>query len=193
MCLYYRTARPPNDLLNWSRHHFGNCLASLGRCNDLSSDKICTSSFWNCLHRNILFCSPDITTISHHIISLWAAIILYLTPQKSSLTTEQNVRSNVIALPPPYPSASCNSALKDNPNQNIPTVSYHIISKVIEQIIWRNAVAPLPPFTLLPRVTRLSKIIPQLIWLYTHSPSNIDLLTWQNKSSLLRNIILPCI
>ena len=95
--------------------------------------------------------------------------------------------------PPPYPSASCNSAVKDNPNQNIPTVSYHIISKVIEQIIWRNAVAPLPPFTLLPRVTRLSKIIPQLIWLYTHSPSNIDLLTWQNKSSLLRNIILPCI
>ena len=148
MCLYYRTARPPNDLLNWSRHHFGNCLASLGRCNDLSSDKICTSSFWNCLHRNILFCSPDITTISHHIISLWAAIILYLTPQKSSLTTEQNVRSNVIAL---------------------------------------------PPLTLLPRVTRLSKIIPLLIWLYTHSPSNIDLLTWQNKSSLRRIVILMCI
>ena len=144
MCLYYRTARPPNDLLNWSRHHFGNCLASLGRCNDLSSDKICTSSFWNCLHRNILFCSPDITTISHHIISLWAAIILYLTPQKSSLTTEQNV--------------------------------------------WSNVTAP-PPLTLLPRVTRLSKIIPELIWLYTHSPSNIDLLTWQNKCNL---VIIIC-
>ena len=56
-----------------------------------------------------------------------------------------------------------------------------------------EAMLQLPPLTLLPRVTRLSKIIPQLIWLYTHSPSNIDLLTWQNKSCLLRIIILPCI
>ena len=47
------------------------------------------------------------------------------------------------------------------------------------------------PSTLLPHVTRLSKIIPELIWLYTHSPSNIDLLTWQNKSSLPRIVISP--
>ena len=44
---------------------------------------------------------------------------------------------------------------------------------------------PLPPSTLLPDVTQLSKIIRELIWLYTHSPSNIDLLTWQNKSNLV--------
>ena len=157
MCLYYRTARPPNDLLNWSRHHFGNCLASLGKCNDLSSDFCGAESappLYETFYTDILLCSQHCKKVLPRYCHTWVAIRLYLINSRKSIGKLNKMSEAMLQLSPLYPSASCNSAVKDKPNQNIPNISYHIISivairlyvlKMIEQIIGRNVTANVPP------------------------------------------------
>ena len=136
MCLYYRTARPPNDLMNRARQHFGTLvIARSGKMR------------WTA----IALLRPRISTSLSNLLH-WYSLTL---SNKAALFSRENALNK--------------------------------ISEAMFQLLHLRST----PSTLLPHVTRLSKIIPELIWLYTHSPSNIDLLTWQNKSSLPRIVIYP--